>query len=132
MTEIEFEAITPIGSFIVPSDSFSLSLHDTGHRVLMWASDGIVDEFPVTHLCQYTGIKDKSGNKIFEGDVVRVQYRFDSDIGHIEYLDSESRFVWFPMGLTGVAGVGHRDLGHGAYGIEILGSIYQHQESPSQ
>lgn len=58
--------------FVVPSDSFSLAIHDTGHMVQMWSSDGIVDEFPASKVEQFTGLQDINRVDIYSGDVVYV------------------------------------------------------------
>ena len=41
---------------------------------------------------QYTGLTDKNGKKIFEGDVVRVYFVDGDEVGEIVYANSAFRF----------------------------------------
>ena len=64
--DIKYRAHTDVGVFLCPSASYSLALHDTGHKVQVWASDGLMDEIDVKHLCEFTGLTDKNGVEIFD------------------------------------------------------------------
>lgn len=69
---------------------------------------------------QFTGLTDKDGKKIFEGDI--VLYARDEELGQISYHESEAMFVVeFDTWLT--------DFDH-MYGkdLEIIGNIHDNPE----
>lgn len=70
MKEIEFRGYSKrfgrwlIGFLIGDNKIREFGIPDKGHEVL--------------HISQYTGLKDKNGRKIFEGDIVNAQYFFEN------------------------------------------------------
>ena len=66
-------------------------------------------------ICQYTGLTDKNGNKIWENDVVRLPKLFGSEIGQVVYLVPNFRSYCKAYGYTQLCG-------------EVIGNIFDNPE----
>ena len=73
-------------------------------------------------LMQYTGLKDKNGKEIYEGDIVKIKDLCDNDVdafvGYVSY-DNAS----FYINQQGVSHYRWID-----YVVEIIGNIYENPE----
>lgn len=103
-----------------------------GLLIIMWGQYHIIqpnDEntaYPIIFktIGQYTGMTDKNGTKIFEGDIVDFSDRSDGDsYGVIKYDTNETEFaIVYDSIYTGLGRQYHsRD-------IEVIGNIYDNPE----
>ena len=72
---------------------------------------------------QFTGLKDKNGKEIYEGDVIR--HRSRNEYGSIQDVDTEVRWEgtgWNFLGGNGAFPIVETDSG------EVIGNIYENPE----
>ena len=69
---------------------------------------------------QYTGLTDKNGKKIFEGDVVKLFLVDDTEIGVIKFSDIKCRFMYYD-------GEGYYSFDNTCK-FEVIGNIHDNPE----
>ena len=75
---------------------------------------------------QYTGLKDKNGNRIFEGDIVHCLARMDEANCVVIFEEGEFRLVPERTYKTYVTGGGYHDLR--CFVKEVIGNVHDNPE----
>ena len=86
-----------------------------------------VDVNPET-VGQYTGLKDKNGTKIFEGDIIYAVSNFDAANMVVVYDPAEFRLVLCEDYKTYKPGWGFKCLCYESFYLQVVGNIYDNPE----
>ncbi len=78
---------------------------------------------------QYTGLHDKNGKEIYEGDIVRVQSQYETDepidsVAEVYFRDGAFRCAFHDMILGERVCTGSE----GNWNMEVIGNIYENPE----
>jgi uncharacterized phage protein (TIGR01671 family) len=106
--------------------SHRLFKNGTGNRHFIIDYDeqingGIEYEVDPDTVGQYTGLKDKNGREIYEGDIVTGLFDHTDIIGHIIY-GSDATFFIYRKGLYGIG------LNNAEDWLEVIGNIHENPE----
>lgn len=125
MREIKFKAVYKNRLFPVRSIEFFL---DGSYSLLLMDSDGIFipDLQYVGDIIQFTGLKDKENDEIYEGDIVQIsKYDGSLKVNHtIEFKDGNFIFADYPHANY----AGQRLGSYKDSNITIIGNIYENPE----
>jgi len=93
-------------------------------------TDARLSEY-MTHLIplQWTGLRDKNGVEIYEGDILRIQSQYETDVpvdsrAEVIFSDGSFRCTFHDMILNSKVCSGSE----GNWNCERIGNIYEHLE----
>lgn len=128
MREIKFRAWNEVDRVMITD----LNSPTLWHGILVPDADDI--------LMQYTGLKDKSGTEIYEGDIVHSEKNKFGEDRHecwsVEYDENEARFICYNQ-LNSNRGIKSNCLTGSAecevtkdyiFKLEVIGNIYENPE----
>lgn len=120
MREIKFRAFYEFGKEMIYWD-----------EVKNWICLQLNENDPDFHLMQYTGLKDKNGKEIYEGDIVKCEHAI-SEIcfGKIGYDGSFNGMTGFYLKSWYSDDRDFMELYYNFEpdNIEVIGNIYEHPE----
>ena len=86
-------------------------------RGYMWDSRNL-------EVMQYTGLKDKNGKEIYEGDIVKYKYTSREQIAEIKYNKEKLGFDFADNKVNLSYAYNFRQINN----IEVIGNIYENSE----
>lgn len=114
MRKIKFRAWDPVLKEMIGIGNFDYVIRFSG-KVTMGSIAANVE------LMQYTGLKDKNGAEVYEGDVLRLAYETIQMDGHVMAKDDgEWIFYKDEMNFLGVH--------HNRERVTVIGNIYENPE----
>ena len=133
--EIKFRAWDNYSKSFINDDEYLIGLDGKFYRMDFYSGienyeDGnlIWNELDNITLSQFTGLLDKNGKEIFEGDIIKIKCNEDIIIGHVFYKQSRCCYmINHPAGYNGSFAL-HTPTIAICDEFNIIGNIYQNPE----
>lgn len=113
-------------------EGFPYITHGGEHQIRYYDSESNIENCSHTvipdTLGRFTGLTDKNGTKIFEGDIIKhTQVYLHGTVKSIGYVKWSTAYAcWLAGGYTN--GRADMFLGDQSYKLEVLGNIYDNPE----
>lgn len=109
-------------------------IHKCEGKFVISNNDGLGEFINADTICQYTGLTDKNGHKIWENDVVK--YHFGNDVAPIKFGEYQSCFDSIKAGHIGFyldwdcKKALRKDLGYWVNIIDcnVVANLFDHRE----
>ena len=108
--------ICPLGDSVKPEDEQHVIMQD-GFSDWNMPRNTVVYEINPDALCQYTGLTEKNGQKIWENDIVRNE---KGDIGVVQWFEEHAAFMIWNKTKNCVCYLAENDFSK----IEVIGNIF--------
>jgi len=127
MREIKYRAWTSCNTMVRCTGDWSITFDGSKDALItLWCSDGPVDEFVSGDVMQFTGLKDKNGVDIYEGDFLGSAWR-TLYVHWCEHCKSFEMAMYI-HGCMGCSGDVHWIDAVYADDLEVIGNIHENPE----
>lgn len=119
MKEVRFRVWYEQGGYMMPVETI-----DFKHKLIN--ESGVWRWFHEVDLMQSTGLKDKNGVEIYEGDIVRFKFKNETRIGFVEY--ARSSFLINVGEIICDNKIRHSFSNSSSEEHEVIGNVYQNKD----